>query len=342
AVDTIACVGDFVLLHAEGSGGSSEYIFTWEYNGNVIGNSDSIYVTPSDDNAEYCVTLTEQCGSPSTEECMTITYPEDIDPLISPDVTGACVPVEVNFENVTETNEVIDYTVWGYDDGDMDTVQGGSSASHSFGVGKYDITVEIVTERGCKYKRTFYNLIQGYSYPKAAFYVNPNPTTVYEPEVDAFSQTDDDIVTYEWFAEGATPNYSSESSPTFLYPEEVDNYPLILVVENEYGCRDTVERLVRIINDVLLFAPNTFTPDGDGFNEKWRVYIQGIDIYNFKLEIFNRWGEKVFESNDAEKGWDGYYGDQPVKDGTYIWKIRARDGENDSKYEWSGHVSVIR
>lgn len=341
--DTIACVDDSVMLYATGVGGSSDYTYTWRNNGDVVGVGDTVYVTPKSDNSEYCVTLTEQCGSPDTQDCMSISYPEEIDPLISPDNTGACVPVEVNFDNVTNTSETIDYTVWDYGDGTVDTVQGSNTASHSYDIGLFDVSIEVVSDRGCKYTNTFNSLIEGYAYPTADFYVNPNPASVFEPEVDIFSQSSGDAISFQWFAEGAEPDFSTLENPTFKYPSEVENYPLILVVENGNGCRDTVERLVRIQNEVLIFAPNSFTPDADGANDRWRVHIQGIDISSFHLELYNRWGELVFESFDPNGEWDGTYGGMGiVKEGTYIWKIKARDAENDNKYEFKGFVNVLK
>ncbi len=342
APDTTVCVGDSATLYAFGSGGSSNYIYTWTLDGNVVGVGQTVQVLPSGDNQQYCVTLSEQCGSPETQACMSIRNPDDITPLISPDRTGDCFPVEVNFDNITNTSEVIDFTVWEYGDGSLDTINSLDPSAHEFGEGLFDITVEVVTQSGCSYFATFNDLIEGYSYPEAAFYVNPNPASVFEPEVDAFSQSGNNIISYEWIADGAEPSYSSLKNPTFTYPNEVQNYDLTLMVENSLGCRDTVTRLVRIQNEVLLYAPNTFTPDGDQMNQNWRVYIQGVDIYNFHLELYNRWGEIIWESYDPDASWDGTYGGNPVKDGTYIWKIRAYDAENDNKYEFNGFVNVLR
>ena len=206
----------------------------------------------------------------------------------------------------------------------------------------FDITVEVVTESGCSFFNIFNDLIHGYSYPEAAFYVNPNPASVFEPEVDAFSQSGNDIINYQWIADGADPSFSFIQNPTFVYPNEVENYDVTLIVENSYGCMDTTTRIVRIQNEVILYAPNTFTPDGDELNQNWRVFIQGVDIYNFDLEIYNRWGEIIWESHDPDASWDGTYNGEIVKDGTYIWKIRAFDQENDNKYEFNGFVNVIR
>jgi gliding motility-associated-like protein len=101
-------------------------------------------------------------------------------------------------------------------------------------------------------------------------------------------------------------------------------------------------REVRIQNDVILYAPNTFTPDNDNLNNEWRVHISGVDIFNFNLTIFNRWGELIWESNDPDASWDGTYGGKLVETGTYVWTIRAEDAENDNNYEFNGFVNVIK
>ncbi|WP_107037644.1 T9SS type B sorting domain-containing protein [Brumimicrobium mesophilum] len=340
--DTIICIGDPVQLFAQGAGGSSPYIYTWTENNVVVGNGSIINVTPTSASTEYCVTVSEVCGSPVAVECVTVDYPAEVIPNLSPDKTGACFPVEVVFENITNTTETINYTIWTYSDGEVDTIAGENPTTHEFGLGVYDIQMEVVTARGCRYITDFPSLIEGYPYPEADFYVTPNPASIFEPKVKAYSQTSSDIVSHNWLAEGAKPEFSSLQDPSFEYPNVIENYPLILVVENVYGCTDTLTKIVRIENEVLIFSPNTFTPDGDGTNDTWRVNIQGIDVQNFHLQVYNRWGEKVFESFNPNGEWDGTYGGKVVKDGTYIWTIKAFDFETDNKYEFKGNVLILK
>lgn len=340
--DTIICIDDSVKLFAQGTGGSSPYIYNWSSNGQNVGTGNVIYVTPTSASTEYCLTLSEQCGSPVDVKCVMVDYPAEVIPNLSPDKTGECFPIEVEFSNTTNTTETINYTIWTYSDGTVDTVAGENPATHEFGLGVFDVEMEVVTDRGCRYTNDFPSLIEGFPYPEADFYVNPNPASIFEPKVGAYSQSSSDIISYEWFAEGAIPSYSSIQNPTFEYPNVIENYPLILVVQNAYGCEDTLTKLVRIENEVMIFSPNTFTPDGDGFNDTWRVHILGIDIQNFRLEIYNRWGEKVFESLDPEAEWDGTYGGKIVKDGTYLWTIKAYDFETDNKYEFNGSILILK
>lgn len=338
----IVCVGDSVEVAAQGVGGSSDYTFSWTVNGTQVGTGESIFVTPNQVNSQICVTLSEFCGSPEAIECFTIDNPDDIVPVIIPSTTGECIPVEVLFTNATNSSNV-DYTIWNFGNGIIDTIVGLADATTTYeNVGLYDVSVEIVSDFGCSYFRDFNSLIAGFGYPTAEFYVSPTPASIFEPNVIVYSNSSNDVVNYQWFTEGATPSFSSLQNVPLSYPNEVGEYPVTLIVTNSNGCSDTIVKFVIIKNDVLFFAPNSFTPDGDEYNQNWRVYIEGIDIYNFRLEVFNRWGEIVFESRDPEGAWDGTYGGKLVEEGTYIWVIQAADAENDNKYEFNGHVSILR
>ncbi|MNR51304.1 hypothetical protein D3C85_1709610 [compost metagenome] len=93
---------------------------------------------------------------------------------------------------------------------------------------------------------------------------------------------------------------------------------------------------------MILYAPNTFTPDGDEFNQNWRVYIEGIDEFDFDLQVYNRWGEIIWESHDSNASWDGTYNGSPVPQGAYTWVIRAREFISDKKYVWNGTINIIK
>jgi gliding motility-associated-like protein len=99
-----------------------------------------------------------------------------------------------------------------------------------------------------------------------------------------------------------------------------------------------------IVNeDLIFYVPNTFTPDGDEFNQEFHpVFTAGFDPFDFNMIIFNRWGEIVFESNNAAAGWDGTYHGKLVQDGTYTWKIEYKLLLNDSRQTAIGHVTILK
>ena len=116
---------------------------------------------------------------------------------------------------------------------------------------------------------------------------------------------------------------------------------MILIASSEFGCLDTTNKYVIVIQDVVLFVPNTFTPDGNEFNQSWAIVIDGIDRFSFQLFVFNRWGEIIWESRNPDITWDGTYNGRLVQSGTYTWLIKAKDKVNDNRYTWDGFVNVI-
>lgn len=136
---------------------------------------------------------------------------------------------------------------------------------------------------------------------------------------------------------------STSENPSFMFPEGVTGeYPITLAVMTERGCVDTITYIFHVIPDVLFYAPNTFTPDGDEFNQLWLPQITGIDIYDYDMFIFNRWGELIWESHDPSVGWDGTYNGKLVQDGTYVWRARVSNLYDDAKEEFSGSINLTR
>ena len=93
------CAEAVIDLEATGNGGSSPYIFTWTENGNSLDVGQTVTVNPTGNNTLYCLTLSEECGSPEVTECLTVTFPEPIIPQINPDVPVQCLPGEFLFYN---------------------------------------------------------------------------------------------------------------------------------------------------------------------------------------------------------------------------------------------------
>ena len=125
-----------------------------------------------------------------------------------------------------------------------------------------------------------------------------------------------------WYWEFGNNLYSYEENPTTIYNTE-GNYEIELTTYNIYGCSDTSTTIVFAANDLLLFIPNTFTPNKDSKNETYNVSIQNYRI--FEISIYNRFSELLFSSNNANNGWDGTYKGGGVQDGTYVVKVYATD-----------------
>ena len=108
-------------------------------------------------------------------------------------------------------------------------------------------------------------------------------------------------------------------------------------ITDEFGCINSDQVLITKITNNL-FVPNTFSPNSDRKNETFRAY--GFNIDTFEMIIYDRWGEIVFTTSDMEYGWDGNYNGQPVQDGTYVWTIKYKSGEEE--VEKKGSLTLLR
>lgn len=175
-----------------------------------------------------------------------------------------------------------------------------------------------------------------YPQPTANFNWNPNPANILNNTV-YFTNLSNGATTYLWDFNGIT---SSEENPTVTY-QDTGKYGVTLIVENQYGCRDTVEGIV-IINDLFnIFIPNAFTPNGDGFNNEFKPELNGFDVDRYTLMIYNRWGELIFETYNYLQGWDGTYKGSLVQNGVYVVKIVVWTFDNRRK-EFIGRVNLLR
>lgn len=117
------------------------------------------------------------------------------------------------------------------------------------------------------------------------------------------------------------------------------NFTYTVSYTDENGCSASDD--VQIKYDPIIYVPNTFTPnDGDMFNSEF--FAIGANISDFKMEIYNRWGELIYEGNELSQTWDGTYRGKNCPDGVYTWKIVYKSMFNDEKFLITGHVSLLR
>jgi gliding motility-associated-like protein len=139
-----------------------------------------------------------------------------------------------------------------------------------------------------------------------------------------------------------TAQYTSvEQNPTFAYTEP-GTYPVVLVVKSDKGCTDTLIRPLVVGEDFGIYVPNAFTPNLDGINDVFQP--KGFGVVKYELNIFDRWGEKVFSTKTFEEGWDGTFkgrGGEILKEDSYTWLINATSVFGKS-HELKGHVTLMK
>lgn len=258
----------------------------------------------------------------------------------------------VNLEPI-EACPPLTYTLYGeFQDGttcQWDFGDGGVSNScfpieHVYtSAGCYSPIFTVSNQFGCVSDTTLNNLICVFPQPDAYFEYAPNQLTIFNSEAQ-FINLSSGANQYLWVFD-VDDNISTTTviHPAFSFPEfTVGSYPVTLFATSPDGCVDSFSLTIIVIPDVIIYVPNTFTPNGDSKNQVWSIHIDGIIPESFLVEVFNRWGELIFESNDPGFGWNGVYADLEVPDGTYVWKIKALEAFSKEEKEWIGHVNVIR
>ena len=253
-------------------------------------------------------------------------------------VNDGCVPLEVAFIN--ESEGATEYQ-WTFGNGGT---SGAVDPLHPFGSpGTYDVTLIATNAFGCQDTASFEDYVEVYPLPLASFSLTPTQTDVYQPVVSFY---DESIGAVNWiwdFDDGFTE--SGVQFPQHLYQQAGFFTPELTVV-SIHGCTASTQRSLNIDDRFNMYVPNTFTPDDDGVNDTFSPILTGIGLieeYNFA--IFDRWGHKVYETDDPAGVWIGDFKGNAThytQDDVYVWQVKLRlRGEDESRFE-TGHVTLLR
>jgi gliding motility-associated-like protein len=329
--DLSLCQGSLITL--SGSGANT---YSWD-NGVTNGTPFS----PPIGSTVYTVTGTSAAGCTDTDE-VTVVVGNAPAITFTADVTEGCTPLLVNLTNTTPGAS---NCVWTLSDGTIITGCGTIPVLFEQ-EGCFDVTLTTELSGGCFGTSTEVDYICTENPPIASFNAVPQQVTAFDPTV-YFNNTSSGASAYVWNF-GDSTQLSTLTNPEHQYPFGVANsYPVMLIATTPFGCSDTAYSYVQVLEELIYYVPNSFTPDGDIFNQTFQpVFTSGFDPYNYNLRIFNRWGAVIFESADAEVGWDGSYtlngNILPCQSGVYTWKIEFKSPENDEKQVIHGHVSLLR
>ncbi len=147
------------------------------------------------------------------------------------------------------------------------------------------------------------------------------------------------VTSWEWrFGRG---NLSSDQNPFHVFTSLGTDTVNLKVYNRDSGCYHQMENPMLVtIMESMVEAPNTFTPNGDGINDEFKVVFRSLQ--QFSMVIYNRWGKKVFQSSDPAKGWDGKVEGSIGAPGVYFYFIEARGYLPEEKHKLSGPLHLIR
>lgn len=335
----MACPGNPVTMTGSGVDGLPGYSYQW--------------ITPvahdtlaSGASYTYVPNGSETVLMVAHDECYrydTIPVTVQIFNLPSPEfqVTPAsgCSPLSANFVFPAGVAGSIASATWNFGDGATGT---GDSTSHVFTqVGCYDVSVEITTTDGCITDTTLQNIVCVVPDPIANFTWSPVPPSTVNSTV-TFTDHSENAISYDW--DFGAFGSSTLENPMVNYGDiDAGSYEVCLTVTSPEGCQNEICKPIVFIEEFLVFVPNTFTPDGDEFNNIFiPVFPEGMAMDDYTFAIYNRWGEVLFESHDVAVGWDGTYHGAIVKEGVYTWTIVAKGGGDKKARKFEGHVNMLR
>jgi gliding motility-associated-like protein len=324
------CQNQFGTLTANPStpGGT----FLWSTNET----SQSISVNPQSDSTYSVIYFIAGCPSPQASATVTV----DPIPVVTFDVdyTEGCLPLTVNLTNTTPNTQNCTWNL-----GNGATLNECDNLSYTFqNPGCFDISLTTDSPNGCSNTLTLNDLICAYPTPVADF--NLSTTEIVEGDNTIFIQnTSSGGIEYIW-------NYGDDTGDTLYGPEShtyagtlQESYLISLIAVSDQGCKDSTSQLIRVSDDLVFFAPNTFIPNEDGLNDIWiPVFSSGFNIENYELNIYNRWGQVVFKTEDYLQGWDGKFTDEKVQDGVYTFKITFRNAKDKINQVHVGHINLVR
>lgn len=334
------CAGTTITLPAPiTSGGVSPISIQWIAPNGQVFNQPTIDVIPVGADI-YCAVVTDGCNDPDTL-CTLVSTPPAINATFSIAENTGCEPFSaLMLADYTQVQNVTSM-IWHFGDNEQAEVL--SSANHQYKEpGVYYPWLEITDTYGCVYSDTTDNPILVWPTPVAQFSYIPENPVIPNTTIEFFNESSGGLV-YNWSFD--TYGQSTAQDTSIAFPIIAGKYPATLVAYNQYGCSDSLTKLIDIKDDLIVFIPNAFTPDGDGINDVWRIHGSGYRKEGFVLRVFNRWGEAIFEATSDETSWVGdtnlgeYYF---VPDGIYTYRLEVVETNNDVKQLFTGSVLVIR
>lgn len=319
---------------------------TWQYNWNYGDTTTSILPSPPNHiyatwgDFDISVIVSGTYCSDTAFQTIQIIPPVPV-ASFNGSATG-CRPLRVQFvNNSLYANQ---YT-WNFGNGDFSTQVNPNYTYYNPGI--YSVTLTATGDGGVD-TQIQTQIIEVYQIPSAFFTVTPSVVTIPSQVISLYNLSEF-ASTYAWdFGDGTT---SSDLNPQHFYTQP-GFFDISLIATSINNCKDTF-RIVSAVEakaEGIIKIPNAFTPNSGGStggiivagnldNDVFHPIIFGAETY--ELNVFNKWGELLFVSNDIKIGWDGYYREKLVQQDVYVYKIQVTfvDGRSET---FVGDITLLR
>lgn len=296
----------------------------------------TIATTSSVSSGVYFVNVSVNGGCGGTSSVNVVVNPLPI-PVIFSGLNKGCAPLCVTYS--VQSSPAASSTSWNFGNG-LTATNGSVSASCYNTPGSYEISALVTDVNGCTATATY--PAEVYPKPVADFVFDPikpleNADDVHFTDISYGAP----IVSWNWYLLAGKQYTFNVQNPVYIY-QDAGIYPVVLIVKSDKGCIDTVLKTITVSEDFGIYVPNAFTPNGDGVNDVFTA--KGFGIVKFQMQIFDRWGESIFVTDNIQSPWLGNYqgrGDKICQDDVYVWRIRVTTINGKAK-EMTGHVTLYK
>ena len=275
-----------------------------------------LYQTPGTKRIKLKVTDTKGCTQDTVRQINWQPVPPLI--VIQPSSFTGCTPATLMFNNLSRPIDSTYDIRWTLGDGGTSRA---ISPTYTYqNPGLYSINIEITSPIGCKVSRNFKDLIRVNQGAKADFEFLPEKITKLQSTV-TFTDKSQFVNRWQWLLNDKA--FSSRQNPSYTF-RDTGLQKVKLFVANQVGCTDTLVKYIDVIPEVSYFLPNAFTPNNDTKNDEFKGSGFLYGLKRFKMTIWSRWGEVVFETNNAEDGWNGFKNNvgPEVQAGVYMYEVQ--------------------
>jgi gliding motility-associated-like protein len=274
----------------------------------------------------YTVQVTDICNpvNPTANILITVN-PNPLASFLAPIVVD-CLPSSIEFVN----NSVgIVSSLWNFGDGG-NSIENNPNYAYQF-PGLYSVSLTVFDANGCSDTKTIDEYIEIYPTAELQYTISPQVTDLLNSNI-VFQNNTPNCASQIW----DLGTYGNTSAASYNYTfEEVGTYYVNLSVVTEQGCVEQITDSVIVEDNFVLYFPSSFTPNGDGLNDVFMPLGGGVK--EFRLEIYNRWGNLIYTTTSMSQAWDGKDHGQD----NYIWKVYLKDSGGVDR-EMIGSVTLLR
>jgi len=247
---------------------------------------------------------------------------------------SGCPPLEVSFNDRSQFIGSAEY-YW-----DLDNNQLSNSINPSLTYidsGFYDVGLLLITADSCAdtLRLRIDSAIEVLPAPQAELSLSKDSSTLKEALIELDARGSQNYSSGELFFDEQRISRSDFSSYRI---EDTGRFSFSWIAENLLLCADTAYAEVFVYDEFEFEIPNIFTPNGDGINDAFRVKACGV--YEYEIQVFNRFGKEVYTSKSLLQGWDGYINDRKANPGVYFYKIVIKDLNGDY-LDFQGSLTLL-